>query len=278
MKKTKIGVVNMSNDIKVLTEKGQQAINEAHYTKAIIFYTQLLAIDTESVTAYANRGFSRYAAGDSEGAIEDYEEALKRSPDLPTVLNNRGLAKTVLGDLEGALKDFNQILESDPEHAVAFNNRGRVWTKFSERDYQRAEEIFSELGLTEPDTVYTREEDVDAELPSFRVKKADSVRLVSSFEVLDRGDFSGGSAAREARSQEARDRSRDASVRDHVQWMGAAGAAGAAGGFARGLMTGGVAGALAGVSGGTAAGLASACVGCHLSRRSGGGARTGGAE
>ena len=257
----------MSYDINVLTEQGQQAINEVYYTKAVILYTQLLALDSESVVAYANRGFA-YATGDSEGAIEDCEEALKRSPDLPAVLNNRGLAKTALGDLEGALKDFNQILESDPEHAVAFNNRGRVWAKFSERDYQRAEEVFSKLGLTDPEAVYTREDD-DAELPTFRAKKVDSKRLVSSYQVLDRDDDSRGAAAREVSRQEARDRSIGDSISDHIFWMGEASLAGAAGGAARGLMTAGPAGALAGISGGAASGVATLCVGCHLGRNNG---------
>jgi len=260
----------MSNDIDALTEQGQQSINGGHYTKAVILYTQLLALDSESVTAYANRGFARYATGDSEGAIEDYEEALKRSPDLPPVLSNRGLAKTALGDLDGALKDFNQILESDPEHALAFNNRGRVWARLAERDYQRAEEIFSKLGLIDPDVVYIREDDGDdAELPSFRAKKVDSERLVSSFSVLDRADHSGGAAAREVSRESNRREGREGSLGDHVMWAGTHAAAGAAAGFVRGFLTAGPAAGLA-AAGPTAGGaIAAGCVVCHIGRSGG---------
>lgn len=242
----------MSDDINVLTEQGQQAINEARYTKAVILYTQFLALDPESVTAYANRGFARYVTGDNEGAIEDYEEALKRSPDLPPVLNNRGLAKTALGDLDGALKDFNQILESDPEYALAFNNRGHVWVKLAERDYQRAEEIFSELSLTDPDAAQARKDDGDnAEIPTFPVKKVDSERLVNSFEVLDRGDHSGGAAAREV----SREVNREKILNDHRAWVTTALAVGV-----------------------DSVTVAVACVSCHLPSRgpgSGGGRNSG---
>jgi tetratricopeptide (TPR) repeat protein len=60
-----------------------------------------------------NRGWSRRRDSEiAEGAIADYEEALRLKPELPEAFNNRGLARTAKGDLERAIADFDEASSS----------------------------------------------------------------------------------------------------------------------------------------------------------------------
>ena len=58
--------------------------------------------------AFNNRGLVRSAKGDLEGAIKDYNEAIRLKPDDAVVLNNRGNARLAKGDSRGAAEDFRK--------------------------------------------------------------------------------------------------------------------------------------------------------------------------
>ena len=61
-----------------------------------------------------------------EGALQDYNEAIRLKPDYADAFNNRGIARKAKGDLEGALQDYNEAIRLKPDFAEAFNNRGNV--------------------------------------------------------------------------------------------------------------------------------------------------------
>jgi Flp pilus assembly protein TadD len=52
----------------------------------------------------------RTAKGDVEGALEDFNEALRIKPDDAAVVHHRSLARRAMGDEEGAQKDQNESL------------------------------------------------------------------------------------------------------------------------------------------------------------------------
>jgi len=49
--------------------------------------------------------------GDKQGAIADYNEAIRLNPQDDDAYYNRGLAKSDLGNKQGALVDFRKALE-----------------------------------------------------------------------------------------------------------------------------------------------------------------------
>ncbi|MFQ3679859.1 MAG: tetratricopeptide repeat protein, partial [Pseudanabaenaceae cyanobacterium] len=54
------------------------------------------------------RGNTKSALGDNQGAIADYDQALRLQPDLAEAYNNRGIVKSALGDKRGAISDLRE--------------------------------------------------------------------------------------------------------------------------------------------------------------------------
>ena len=68
-----------------------------------------------------------------DGAIEDYDQAIRHSPDYAIAFNNRGYAREFNGDLDGALADYNQAIRLQPDNAVAIKNRKTVRKALAKR-------------------------------------------------------------------------------------------------------------------------------------------------
>ncbi|MDZ8262564.1 tetratricopeptide repeat protein [Nostoc sp. ChiQUE01b] len=87
-----------------------------------IFPKKRILCKDEDADAYNNRGFRRYLVGDTQGAINDYNQALRMNPNHAIAYNNRGLAHSALGDKERAINDCNEALRIDPNFTQAYIN------------------------------------------------------------------------------------------------------------------------------------------------------------
>ncbi|NEU84031.1 tetratricopeptide repeat protein [Nostoc sp. UIC 10630] len=87
-----------------------------------IFPKKQTSYKDKDADAYNNRGLSRYILGDTKGAINDYNQALRINPNHADAYNNRGLARSTLGDKQGAINDYNQALHIDPNFTQAYIN------------------------------------------------------------------------------------------------------------------------------------------------------------
>src|SRR5262249_36956208 len=79
---------------------------------------------SHSAASYFNRAKERYARGDLDGAIADFDLAVTFDPRMALAYNNRGMARQDRGDLEGAIRDYTLALEINPRLAEAYSNRG----------------------------------------------------------------------------------------------------------------------------------------------------------
>ncbi|MCC5664106.1 tetratricopeptide repeat protein [Nostoc sp. CHAB 5784] len=104
--------------------------------------------------AYLNRGYTRFDLGNKQGAIADYNAALKINPNLAEAYGNRGIAHSDLGDNQGAIADYNLALKIDPNYAKAYYNQGNARYQLGDNqggivDLQKAAELFRQQENTE---------------------------------------------------------------------------------------------------------------------------------
>jgi len=64
--------------------------------------------NVQNARTYHERGLARQKKGDLNGALIEYNQAIKLNPKNATAYKDRGNAKRKQGDLQGAKADFNQ--------------------------------------------------------------------------------------------------------------------------------------------------------------------------
>jgi tetratricopeptide (TPR) repeat protein len=106
------------------------------------------AANPTTAAEYGARGLARQSAGDIDGAIADFTQAVALDPKDVAALDQRGLAREARGDIDGALADFNQVITLDPKQADAFNNRGLI--KQARGDYDGALADYNQALLLDP--------------------------------------------------------------------------------------------------------------------------------
>ncbi len=105
----------------------------------------------ELARLHTSRGVERRRAGDIDGAISDYDLAIKLNPNDQFAFNNRANLWRDKGDLKRAIADYTEALRIDPGYTAVYVNRGLVYEKFKDierarADYQRAIELPPKYG------------------------------------------------------------------------------------------------------------------------------------
>ena len=89
--------------------------------------SQLTAID------YYNRGVDKVESGDNQGAIADFNQAIKLNPDDAKAYYLRGAAKSKSGDYQAAINDLRQA-------AKLYQQQNKM------EDYQEVMNVLKKLG------------------------------------------------------------------------------------------------------------------------------------
>jgi len=77
--------------------------------------------------AFSNRGHAYRIKGDYPRALQDFNEAIRRVPNLAGAFNGRGLTWGAMHDHDRAIADFNEAIARSPTFAVAFVNRANAY-------------------------------------------------------------------------------------------------------------------------------------------------------
>jgi tetratricopeptide (TPR) repeat protein len=109
---------------------------------------------SEEAVKYYNSGVEKAKAGNSEGAIADYKEAIRISPDFAPAHNNSGAEKAKLKDYKGAIADLNEAIRLTPEDGDPYYTRGIAKAQSEDlqgakADLEKAAELFKKSGLAE---------------------------------------------------------------------------------------------------------------------------------
>ncbi len=88
-------------------------------------------MSTKTRTRHTQRAFTKYLLRNYKGAIEDFTELLKIDNGNTEALFNRALSKTEIGDRNGAINDYDQIIKKEGKFkpkgflmATVYNNKG----------------------------------------------------------------------------------------------------------------------------------------------------------
>jgi tetratricopeptide (TPR) repeat protein len=122
-----------SFDADTYFNQGFAKSNLGDYEGAIADYNQAIKIKPDYATAYNNRGNAKHNLGDCEGAIADYNQYIKIKPDYADAYCSRGLEKSYLGDHQGAIADYNQAIKIEPDCADAYFFRGNAKAKLGDK-------------------------------------------------------------------------------------------------------------------------------------------------
>ncbi|MEP6837352.1 MAG: caspase family protein, partial [Bradyrhizobium sp.] len=106
--------------------RGSAYYDKGEYDIAIADFNDALRSGPQNGTIYHHRGNAFRGKGDYAKAIADYDAANRLSPNAYT-LKNRGLSKQALGDLDGALADINEAIRLDPSLPGGLIDRSVVW-------------------------------------------------------------------------------------------------------------------------------------------------------
>ncbi len=101
-----------------------------------------------SAMAYVRRGLSRFYGGDLQGAMDDYEEAVRQNPGLAVAHNFLGIAQMEAGQIALAINNFTDAVEIKSDFAAAYFNRGLAY--FDEgKDDEAFEDLSKSIEINE---------------------------------------------------------------------------------------------------------------------------------
>jgi tetratricopeptide (TPR) repeat protein len=102
--------------------------------------------DTETAEEFFEQGKKYTSVEDSDQAIFNYTEAIKRNPKFVQAYNNRGIVYIGRQQYYLAIADFNKAIELDPKNGEVYNNRAvAYWQKGdlarARQDIQKAQSL-----------------------------------------------------------------------------------------------------------------------------------------
>jgi tetratricopeptide (TPR) repeat protein len=106
--------------------KAQTLFHDRKFKEAIALLEPYLAAHPRDARALVLRGDCKADLGDNDGALKDYNSAIKIEPEYEYAYVTRCETRLALDDTAGALRDCDTAVRLDATDALAFEDRGDV--------------------------------------------------------------------------------------------------------------------------------------------------------
>ncbi|MEH2375996.1 tetratricopeptide repeat protein [Nostoc sp.] len=126
-----------------LYQEGVNKYDAGNYEGAVEDFNQAIKLDPQNALAYNKRGDAYYRLGDYEQAQADSSQALLLNPQDTNAYFDRGFAFSELHKYKEAIADYNQAIKLNPKSAYAYYGRGLALTQLKDnkgaiRDFSKA--------------------------------------------------------------------------------------------------------------------------------------------
>jgi tetratricopeptide (TPR) repeat protein len=133
-----------------LVNRGIEKAKNGDLDGAIADFDRAMKLNPKDDAPYYNRAQARRLKNDTAGAIADYSKAIELGSTNAAAYNNRGNAKAETNDRDGAISDYTQAIELKPDYARAYYNRAVARKDKGDAtgaaaDFKRAQELDPQL-------------------------------------------------------------------------------------------------------------------------------------
>lgn len=129
-----------------LHEQAHETLKAGNIEKAIELYTRALEASPGDLNIYSDRGVAYLHANDQKNCMSDLDYVVNQQPDYAYRYACRAFAKNHFKDHDGAIADYEKAIKLDPNDAVAHNNLGLLleqkgYRKAAEDRFERADKL-----------------------------------------------------------------------------------------------------------------------------------------
>ena len=109
-----------------LVNRGIEKAKNGDLDGALVDFDRAVKANPKDDAPYYNRAQAKRLKKDTAGAIADYTKAIELGSQNPAAYNNRGNARAENNDRDGAIADYTRAIELKPDYARAYYNRAMV--------------------------------------------------------------------------------------------------------------------------------------------------------
>lgn len=127
------------DDVDAYRERAEWHHELGEFENAVVDWTAVIRLTEgeEQADAYCERAAIYYSMESYDLAIEDFNDALRRVPDLAEAHAGRGSAQAKRGEYDSAIADLSEAIRISPDYVEAYEERAAVYEARGELDKAR---------------------------------------------------------------------------------------------------------------------------------------------
>lgn len=142
--------------------RGTAYVLKGDSDRAIQDYNEAIRLKPNEANDYVGRATAYGLKGDFDRVIKDSDEAIRLNPQAATAYVDRGVAYATKGDYDRAIRDYDEAIRLSPNGALAYYSRGNAYIEMG--GYDRAIPDLNEAIRLSPNFVDAYENRGDAYL------------------------------------------------------------------------------------------------------------------